>query len=156
MINEIDAKILNLLQENSRVTNADIARKIKMAPSAVLERIRRLEQKEIIQKYTTQINPKEVGQDLLSFVLVKANGPVVDQKTARDLSKITEVQEVHIVAGEDCFLLKVRVKNTEELTHLLRTKFAAIKTISSTSTTIVLETIKETSGLNLQFESKEI
>ncbi|MHB1686032.1 MAG: Lrp/AsnC family transcriptional regulator [Ignavibacteriaceae bacterium] len=147
MINEIDAKILNILQNNSRTSNAEIARQIKMAPSAVLERIRRLEKKNIIKKYAVQIDPDHVDRGLLSFVEVKANGPVVDQKTAKELSKIDEVQEVHIVAGEDCYLVKVRVKNTEALTQLLRTKFASIKSIRTTNTTIVLETVKETSKL---------
>jgi Lrp/AsnC family transcriptional regulator, leucine-responsive regulatory protein len=148
MINEIDAKILKILQDNSRTTNAEIARQINMAPSAVLERIRRLEKRKIIKKYTAEIDPGEVGKGLLAFIEVKANGPIVDQKTAKEISKFPEVQEVHAVAGEDCFLVKVRVMNTEELTKLLRTKFALIKSIGSTRTTIVLETIKESMGIN--------
>ena len=147
MINEIDNKILNILQGNSRTTNAEIARQVNMAPSAVLERIRRLEKRKVIKKYTVQINPVEVGRGLLAFIQVKANGPVVDLKVAKEISKITEVQEVHIVAGEDSYLVKVRVENPEALTQLLRTKFASIKSIRTTNTTIVLETVKETSEL---------
>jgi Lrp/AsnC family leucine-responsive transcriptional regulator len=147
MINDIDTKILNILQGNSRTTNADIARQINMAPSAVLERIRRLEKKKIINKYTIQINPVEVKRGLLAFIQVKANGPVVDLKLAKEISNIPEVQEVHIVAGEDSYLVKVRVENPEALTQLLRTKFAAIKAVRTTNTTIVLETVKETNEL---------
>lgn len=147
MINEIDNKILNILQGNSRTTNAEIARQVNMAPSAVLERIRRLEKRKVIKKYTVQINPVEVRRGLLAFIQVKANGPVVDLKVAKEISKITEVQEVHIVAGEDSYLVKVRVENPEALTQLLRTKFASIKSIRTTNTTIVLETVKETSEL---------
>ena len=147
MINEIDAKILNILQMNSRTTNADIARQINMAPSAVLERIRRLEKKKIIAKYTAQINPEEVKRGLLAFIQVKANGPIVDQKTAKEIAKIPEVLEVHIIAGEDSYLVKVRAENSEDLTKLLRTKFASIKSIRTTNTIIVLETVKETSEL---------
>lgn len=147
MINKIDAQILNILQENSRISNAEIARRIKMAPSAVLERIKKLERNKIIKKYTVQIEASEVDKELLAFILVKANGPIVDNKTAKELAKVPEVQEVHIVAGEDCFLVKVRAENPAALTELLRTKIASIKSISSTSTTIVLETVKETTGL---------
>ena len=147
MINKIDAQILNILQENSRISNAEIARQIKMAPSAVLERIKKLEKNKIIKKYTVQIEASEVDKELLAFILVKANGPIVDNKTAKELAKVPEVQEVHIVAGEDCFLVKVRAENPAALTELLRTKIASIKSISSTSTTIVLETVKETTGL---------
>jgi Lrp/AsnC family leucine-responsive transcriptional regulator len=143
MINDIDSKILKILQTNSRTTNAEIARQINMAPSAVLERIRRLEKRKIIKKYTTELEPSEVGKGLLAFIEVKASGPIVDLKTAKEIAKIPEVQEVHAVAGEDCFFVKVRVKDTEELTKLLRTKIASIKSIAYTRTTIVLETIKE-------------
>jgi len=146
-MNEIDAKILNILQENSRLSNAEIARQINMAPSAVFERIRKLEERKIIKAFTTQINPVEVGRGLLAFIQVKANGPVVDLKVAKEIAKIQEVQEVHIVAGEDSYLVKVRVENPEALTQILRTKFASIKSIRTTNTTIVLETIKETNEL---------
>ncbi len=142
-MNDIDKKILKILQNSARTTNVEIARQIKMAPSAVLERIRRLEKKNIIQKYSAVINPREIKKNLLAFVLVKANGPIVDNKTAKELAKVDEIQEVHMVAGEDCFLVKIRAENTEELSSLLRNKIAKIKSISSTSTTIVLETVKE-------------
>jgi Lrp/AsnC family leucine-responsive transcriptional regulator len=147
MINKIDAQILNILQENSRISNAEIARQIKMAPSAVLERIKKLEKNEIIKKYTAQLNAAEVNKDLLAFIHVRATGPIVDQSTAKALAKLPEVQEVHMVAGEDCFLIKVRVENPAALTELLRTRIAKISSIRSTSTTIVLETVKETSEL---------
>ena len=150
MINEIDTQILKILQKNSKTTNAEIARQIGMAPSAVFERIKRLEKKKIIKKYTTEVNPEEVGKGLLAFIEVKANGPIVDQRTAKEIAKIPEVQEVHAVAGEDCYFVKVRVMNTGELTKLLRTKFALIKSIGSTRTTIVLETIKETMEINFE------
>ncbi len=147
MIDDINNKILNILQMNSKTTNAEIARQVNMAPSAVLERIRKLESRDIIKKYTVQINPVEVGKGLLAFIQVKANGPVVDMKVAKQISKISEVQEVHLIAGEDSYLVKVRIENPEALTKLLRNKFAAIKSIRTTNTTIVLETIKETNEL---------
>lgn len=144
MIDNIDQQILTILQSNARISNAEIARRIKMAPSAVLDRIRRLEKKKIIEKYTLKLNDKAIDKNLVAFVHVRAAGPVVDLKTSKELSKISEVQEVHIVAGEDCFLIKVKVKNTEALSNLLRNKIGKITSISSTSTTIVLETVKET------------
>jgi Lrp/AsnC family leucine-responsive transcriptional regulator len=150
MINEKDNQILNILQKNSRISNAEIARQMKMAPSAVFERIRGLEKKKIIKRYTIQVDPETIGKELLAFVHVRATGPVVDHKTAKELARIPEVQEVHIVAGEDCFLIKVRAKNTGELTKLLRTKIASIPSISSTSTTIVLETLKEVNDLVME------
>ena len=143
MINKIDAKILNILQSNSRISNAEIARQIDMAPSAVLERIKKLEKNKVIKKYTAQIEATEVDKELLAFILVQANGPIVDKRTAKELAKVPEVQEVHMVAGEDCFLVKVRAENPAALTELLRTKIAGIKSISSTSTTIYLKLLKK-------------
>lgn len=149
MIDEIDKKILNILQTNGRITNADLARQINMAPSAVLERMRRLESKKIIQKYTVSIDSHKVGVNLTAFIMIKSNGPVVDTKTAKEIGKIPEVQEVHIVAGEDCFLVKVKVADTNSLNDLLRNKFGKIENIKSTSTTIVLETVKESTKLTI-------
>lgn len=147
MIDKIDRQILNILQHNSRVSNAEIARRIKMAPSAVLDRIRRLEKKKIIEKYTLKLNDDAIEKNLVAFVHVRAAGPVVDLKTSKELAKIPEVLEVHIVAGEDCFLIKVKVKDTNALSNLLRNKIGRISSISSTSTTIVLETVKEITSI---------
>lgn len=153
MIDAIDQKILNILQENSRTSNAEIARRVSMAPSAVLERIRRMEEKGIIKEYSVNINPGSLELGMLAFVLVKVNGPVVDKETAELLAQIPEVQEVHIVTGEDCYLLKIRAANPEALSVLMRTQFASITSINSTKTIIVLETVKESSRLpvNNQF-----
>lgn len=150
MIDEKDKKILNILQENSRTTNAEIARRVDMAPSAVLERIKKLEQNNIISKYSALLNFKAINYGLLAFVSVKSNGPVVDMGTAKELAKIEEVLEVHAVAGEDCFLVKLRVADTQHLSDVLRKKIAKIPNISSTSTTIVLETVKETNNVKLK------
>ncbi len=149
MIDDRDKKLLNILQNNGRITNAELANKIKMAPSAVYSRIKKLEKRKIIKRYSTIIDEDKVGRKLLAFIEVKANGPIADIKTANEISQIKEVQEVHLVAGEDCFLVKVRVENTDELTKLLRNKFSKITNVITTKTTIVLETVKETMEINL-------
>lgn len=146
MIDEIDLKILTILQQNARTSNAEIARQIEMAPSAVLERIRRLEAKGVIQGYETRINPEAVGLGLLAFVFVASSDMSAEMKTASVLAQIPEVQEVHHIAGEDCFVLKVRVPDARSLGRLLRERISSIGTVRSTRTTVVLETVRE-SGL---------
>ncbi len=146
MIDEIDLKILTILQQNARTSNAEIARQIEMAPSAVLERIRRLEAKGVIQGYETRINPEAVGLGLLAFVFVASSDMSAEMKTASVLAQIPEVQEVHHIAGEDCFVLKVRVADARSLGRLLRERISSIGTVRSTRTTVVLETVRE-SGL---------
>src|SRR5437868_9276445 len=143
-LDPIDLKILNLMQDNARISNADMARKLNLAPSAVLERVKKLEQKKVITGYTAQINPAALQQKLLAFIFIRSSeGFNCSSKTAQALSKIPEVQEVHHIAGEDCFLVKVRTADASSLMELMRTSLQKIPNIASTKTTIVLETVKE-------------
>jgi Lrp/AsnC family transcriptional regulator, leucine-responsive regulatory protein len=144
MIDETDLRILEILQENARTANAEIARQVGMAPSAVLERVRKLEERGVIQGYNARVDPGALGLDLTAFVFVRADERAGAPTTAHRLAEIPEVQEVHHVAGEDCFLAKVRVQGTKALGRLLQEKIGAIDTIRSTRSTIVLDTIKET------------
>ncbi|MGH7719400.1 MAG: Lrp/AsnC family transcriptional regulator [Gemmatimonadaceae bacterium] len=149
MIDDIDRKILQILQDDARTSNAEVARMVGMAPSAVFERIRKLEQKGVILGYTARLDPHALGLGLLAFVFVRAEDRKGAPWTETALAGIAGVQEVHNIAGEDCFLVKVRAPNTESLGSLLRDGFKSLKTVSSTRTTIVLQTVKETSQLPL-------
>jgi len=150
MLDATDLKILDLLQQDARTANAEIARQVGLVPSAVLERIRRLEKQGVIQSYTAVVAPKALGLPLVAFVSVRVQERLGSTDTARQLAKLPEVLEIHHVAGEDCFLVKVRVADTEDLGRMLRERFGRIRTIRSTRSTIVLETVKETSILPLK------
>jgi Lrp/AsnC family leucine-responsive transcriptional regulator len=144
ILDAVDLQILQLMQENARIANVDVAKKLDMAPSAILERVKKLEQKQVIQQYTTQVNPAALGQKLLSFVFVKTSQDSYScQDAGNALARIPEVQEVHTIAGEDCFLVKVRTADSASLISLMRNEFAHIPGIHSTKTVIVLETVKE-------------
>ena len=144
VLDNVDTQILQLMQTKARISNADLSRELNMAPSAVLERVKKLEQKKIITGYFTQIDPAAVQQKLLAFIFIKSSeGFTCSSKTAQSLSKIPEVQEVHHIAGEDCFLVKVRTEDSASLMNLMRNSLQKIPNISSTKTTIVLETVKE-------------
>jgi Lrp/AsnC family leucine-responsive transcriptional regulator len=148
-IDDQDVKILGILQENARETQVEIARAVGMAPSAVLERVRKLEAKGIIRGYAASIDPRAVDQGMLAFVAVRsAEGPA-DDDVAKTLAAYPEVLEVHHVAGDDCYLVKVRARDPEHLGTMLRTRIGRIPGVRSTRTTIVLETVKETSRLPL-------
>lgn len=153
MIDETDRQILNILQQNARTTNADIARQIGMAPSAVLERIRKLELKGVIQGYETRINPEALGLNLLAFVSVKTEEKLGQERSGDLLAKFPEVQEVHHIAGEDCFLVKVRVPDARSLGRLLREGFGALGSVRSTRTTVVLETIRESALVSVDVQA---
>lgn len=148
MIDEIDKKILNLLQENARISNAEIARRIKMAPSGVLERIRKLEKKGIILGYETRLNHKKLGLVLTVLILVKTKDAVGSSKIGEDIAKINEVQEVFYIAGEYNYLVKARVSDTDSLKELLK-KFGDIGGVVDTRTTLVIDELLETLKLDL-------
>lgn len=143
----IDLKILEILQENARTTQADIAKAVGLAPSAVLERIRKLESRGAVLEYVGRIDPHVIDRGLLAFVAVRTREYGPDMPSAQALAQIPEVLEVHHVAGDDCFLLKVRARDAEHLGQLLRTRIAAVPQVTSTRTTIVLETVKESARI---------
>ncbi len=143
IIDEIDVTLLDILQYNARTTQAELAKAVNLAPSAVLERLRKLESKGIIKDYVALIDPQIVGRGLLAFVAVRSTEHGPDMPSAIELARIPEVLEVHHVAGEDCYLLKVRTRDAEHLGQLLRQQIAATPNVTSTRTTIVLETVKE-------------
>jgi Lrp/AsnC family leucine-responsive transcriptional regulator len=145
----VDAEILEILQENARTPNAEIARRLNMAASAIFERIRKLEERGVIEGYTARLNPQALGLSLLAYVLVRSNDGGERCPTGRMLAEIPEVLEVHAIAGEDCYLVKMRVADTEGLYRLLQDKFRGIDSVGGTKTTIVLHTVKETSLLRI-------
>jgi Lrp/AsnC family leucine-responsive transcriptional regulator len=147
MIDEISLKILKILQKKARIPNVEVARQVGMAPSAVLERIRKLEKQGFIDGYEVRLNPKRFSRSLVAFVKVKIKKLSDEIKVGEKLSLIPEVQEVHYVAGEDAFMVKVRVAGTEELGRLARDKIASIAAVHSTQTAIVLSTYKETARI---------
>ena len=146
-IDDVDAQILKILQENARTTQAEIAKTVGLAPSAVLERVRKLEAKGIIREYVASIDPHVANRSLLAFVAVRTNEYGPEQPSAQSLAQIPDVLEIHHVAGEDCFLLKVRARDAEHLGQMLRRQIASVPGVTSTRTTIVLETVKETSRI---------
>ena len=156
MIDGISRKILNILQRSAKESNADIARQVGLAPSAVFERVRKLEDKGIIQGYEARLNPRALGLAQVAFIYVRADEPIGSLRAGRELIAIPEVLEVHHIAGEDCYLVKVRVADTEALGDLLRNRFGTIETIRSTRTTVVLSTLKETAQLPIEEPREDI
>lgn len=155
MFDATDRQIISLLQGNARITNADIARQLGMAPSAILERIRKLEGRGVIEGYETRIAPRAVGLGLLAFVFVRSDERAGADDTGAKLAAVPEVQEVHHVAGEDCYLVKVRARDPEDLGRILKERFGTIPQVRSTRSTIVLGTLKESSALALDIAVSE-
>lgn len=144
-----DVGILTILQGRARTSNAEIGRRLKLAPSAVLERIRKLERRGVILQYATRVAPHAVGADLTAFAFVRTEEGRDALEVASALTRMPEVQEVHHVAGEDCLLIKLRTRDTTALGSLLRDEVQSIPGVRSTRTTIVFESAKESTELPL-------
>lgn len=144
MIDDIDRQLLNYLQTEARITNAELARRVGMVPSGVLERVKKLEERGLLRGYEARVDARKLGYGLVAFTFVKSDDPVGGVASAQVLAAIPEVQEVHHIAGEDCYLIKIRTSDVEALGKLLRERIGVIPSIRSTRTTIVMETLKET------------
>lgn len=153
MIDATSLKILKILQKKARIPNVEVARQVGMAPSAVLERIRKLEKQGFIDGYEVRLNPKRFARSLVAFVKVKLKKLDEEAAVGETLSRIPEVQEVHYVAGEDAFLVKLRVADTQALSRLARDKIAGIAAVQSTQTAIALSTYKETARIPIDIVS---
>ena len=155
-MDEKDERILEILQKDGRTTNVELARAVELTPSATLERVRKLEERGLIKGYMALLDPHSLGLGLAAFIFVSVDGErdIVGEAegAAELLASLPSVQELHHLAGEDCFLLKVRARDTDDLYRVLKEELGRCKCIRSTRTTIVLKTVKETTGLPLARE----
>jgi Lrp/AsnC family leucine-responsive transcriptional regulator len=118
-----------------------------MAPSAIFQRVRKLEESGLIQGYTARLNAKALGYGLVAFIMVQTRDNASSVDTAGLIAELPEVLEVHRVVGEDCFIVKVRVRDTDHLAELLEHRIQPVRSIASTRTTIVVKTVKDRDDL---------
>jgi len=149
MIDKTSLQILTILQKKARIPNIDVSRQIGLAPSAVLERIRKMEKQGIIDGYEVRLNPELFDRGHISFITVRAAANAVES-VGIQLAKISAVQEVHYISGEDGYLIKIRTRNTKSLGSLLCQKIQTIPGVISTKTSTVLSTVKETSRIPIK------
>ena len=147
MIDEISLKILKILQKKARIPNVEVARQVGMAPSAVLERIRKLEKTGLIDGYEVRLNPERFGKAQVAFIHLRIAGRTPTKDLVDRLAALSQVQEIHYVAGKDSFLLKVRETDTQSLGRLVREAIAPLKGVLATDTTIVMNTFKESARI---------
>ncbi len=148
-MNHIDIKILNILRDNAKISNADLARLMSMAPSAVLERVRKLERNGYISGYETRLDYKKFGLKLTAFIELITSENIGSTETGYKLAKLPFIQEIYSVSGDYCYLIKVRVADSDALAELLG-QMGKIKGIKSSKTTLVLKAVKESSSIELE------
>ncbi|TDC62221.1 Lrp/AsnC family transcriptional regulator [Streptomyces hainanensis] len=111
---ETDMRVLDALQRDGRASYAELARAVAMSPSAVAERVRRLEESGVIRGYAAVVDPERLGYGVLAFVRLRY--PTPNYKPFHDLVAVMpEILEAHHVTGEDCFVLKVVARSMRDL-----------------------------------------
>jgi Lrp/AsnC family leucine-responsive transcriptional regulator len=143
MIDNIDREILSILLSDASTSKAEVARRVGLAASAVSERIRKLETDRVIQAYEVRLDPKQLAKPLLAFVFVTDAKPSHGFDTAGALSTVTGLEELHKIAGEDCYLLKIRTANTDELNTIIEAEINPVQSVARVRTTIVLQSVTE-------------
>ena len=146
MTDDLDIKILNILQRNGRTKRNVIAESIGLSIPSVSERLHKLEEKGIIEGYFTKVNRKSFGYDIMAYILVTMESSKFYKGFTAKVEKVPQILECHSVLGEGSHLLKAIVKNTESLERLL-SEIQSWQGVSSTKTTFVLSTIKETNEI---------
>ncbi len=150
-MDDLDLKILDRLQSNARLPNAELARAVNLSPPAVHARVKKLEQEGWIVRYEAVIDRERAGFDLMCFVQVGlgAHQTGLIQPVHDAISKMPEVLECHHVTGDFDFLLKVALRNRVGLHNFIVEKLVTVPGISRVSTSVVLKEIKSTSRLPL-------
>ena len=147
-LDDIDRRILDLLQRDARMTNAAIAAEVGLTAPSVFERVRKLEQRGVIQGYSIKVDPAALGKLLTAFIRLTV---AYDEKYATGVETLRsdpDVLECYHVAGEDCLIIKTRVSSPGELEALIR-RIRGHISVQRSVTMIALSTIKEDGPINV-------
>ncbi len=142
-LDELDIRIVDLLQRDGRATQLEISRAVGLSQPAVAERIRKLEDRGVITGYTARVDAAKLGKDITAFIGVNIEHPKYFEGFAKKVLALPDILECHRVAGQDSYILKVKTANTKTLDSLLVETLRTIAGVTRTQTTIVLSSIKE-------------
>jgi Lrp/AsnC family leucine-responsive transcriptional regulator len=165
MTNKLDEKdraILALIQENSKLTAKQIAKKIDAPITTVFAKTKRMEELGVIKEYRAILAPEKLESGTAAFILAsvsyraKADDNPISQRTvAEEIAKFPEVQEVYIITGDWDLLVKIRAESVDAVGKFVVDKLRLIKGLEKTLTCMVFETVKETTTINLAKKLKE-
>jgi Lrp/AsnC family leucine-responsive transcriptional regulator len=139
----IDLAILATLVPDARITFSELADRIGLSGPSTAERVRRLEGEGVVTGYSATLNPEAVGADLAAFVSVTLSGPDARAAFFEAVRREPGVLELHHIAGEGDYLLKVRCANTRELEQLVSDRIKGVEGVAQTRTTVVLSSVFE-------------
>lgn len=144
-LDEIDKKILEILQARAKITNAKLSEEIGLSPAPTLERVKKLEQLGIITSYHAKLNIEKIGMGVTTFVLATLNGhnKANIEAFVEEINKISEVIECHHITGAGDFILKVVTRDISSYQKLMLEKVSDIKQINNMQSMVVLSTFKD-------------
>jgi Lrp/AsnC family leucine-responsive transcriptional regulator len=151
-LDEIDRRIVAMLQADGRATQLEIAAEVGLSQPAVADRIRKLQERGVLRGYTALVDAHKLGKDITAFIGVNVGHPKYFEGFAKRVLALPDVLECHRVAGTDSYLLKVKTANTLSLDHLLVDELRTIPGVTRTHTTIVLSSIKESCRVDVDTE----
>ena len=151
-LDKIDLKILKLLQQNARIPMTELAEKVGLSTTPVTERVKRLERDSIISGYHARLNPHAVGQSLLVFVEIKlrAKSGNIFEDFRREVTRIPQILECHLVSGEYDYLIKVRLPDISAYRDMLGNILLQLPAAAESRSYVVMEEVKE--GLMLDLD----
>jgi Lrp/AsnC family leucine-responsive transcriptional regulator len=151
-LDPVDRRILSILQENGRITNVKLAAEVGLSPPTVLERVRKLEERGIIEKYVALVNPDKVDRGLCAFVLVSLTfhrEKIID-RFRKEILGHPAVLECFHVAGEGDFLLKVVARDIQAYRDFLVNTLTCLEGVQRVTTMIVFDTLKRDTQLQVE------
>jgi Lrp/AsnC family leucine-responsive transcriptional regulator len=148
----IDLRILELLQQDGRMSQAEIAKTVGLSAPSVGERIKKLEHRKIIRQYACILEPEHVGHKITAFVALRLDKPIHAQAFLQRIRELPDVLECHHVTGDMDYLLKVRTRSTAALEALLNNDLRSLDGVARTRTSVVLSAHKEETSLKVNLE----
>lgn len=149
MIDEIDIKILEILQRKGRTRRNDLAESVGLSLPSVSERLHKLEEHQIITGYHATVDPRKLGKEVSAFIFVTIDSSKHYAQFLEHAHDLDEVLECHAITGEGTHLLKIRTASTHTLEKLLA-KIQSWTGVQSTRTNLVLSTAKETMRIRIE------
>lgn len=151
-LDELDVAILRELQEEGRLSNVELARRINLSPPATHARIKRLDEQGLIRRYVALLDPAKLGYDLMCFISISLQLHQTEELEAfkERISQMPEVLECFHVTGEFDYLLKVVVRNRQELQRLVVERITPLAGVARIYTSLVLTEVKSSTALPLQ------
>ena len=137
----IDVRILEVLQDNARVSISELSKQVNLSLSAVSERLKKLENSNIIEQYTTVLNPAAMEKELSAIMMISMEDPSDTDEFRRLVQDLDEILECHYITGTYDYVLKITTKNMSTLEALMN-KIKSIKSIKHTETNVIFSTVK--------------